>query len=273
MESGVMKKVSAGGVKTAVNLPTGTCASGSHVDGVNADLSVHCTADSGGGGGSTYDPLDQTVMQQDTIFNRFENISPFNWYLAGSNCSGASGTAYDAASPFSTIKLVSGGDHNLCVWDWPHETGNGNGMFDFMSGSTPLSLDLRATIRHLDQNGDFWVGMMSWGGTEFLGCRYSKSANLWQAAIVNGGSDVASASTGVAFSAGVHHVKVTNAANSITCSVDGTSMPVSGTIPVPTGGDPGSWVFIVGVIQRGSTPSTFGTGRVSFKVSGIPGAH
>lgn len=34
-----------------MNLPTGACASGQHVDAINADLSVHCTADSGGSSG------------------------------------------------------------------------------------------------------------------------------------------------------------------------------------------------------------------------------
>jgi hypothetical protein len=270
MESGLIKKVSASGAKTVVNLPTGICSSGQHVAGINADLSVNCTADSGGGGA---DALDQTVVLIDQLFPSLSIAQQQGWAKAGSSCvnGGGGATASDLSNPFPNTVMTSGGDNALCMVDWPGSGDYaGNGLFDFISGSSPLSLDMRTTIRTVDQNGDFWVGMMSWSGAELVGCRYKKSANLWQAAIVSAGSDVAAVSTGVSFSAGVHHIRVTNSANSITCTVDGTSKTVVGTIPGPTGG---GWVFVSGSQQRGSTPTVYGIGRVSIKVSGIAGAN
>ena len=259
--------------------PCGTVASGTDCLFFNSANSNHLSRkdDTGtvhdieAGGGGSFDPLDQTSTTISRVFNT--GTADLGWGVVGTGCNSTSYYGGDTLAPLGGFRLLTDGtDAHTCESFWPN---NGSaGVFDGFSGGSPLTLEMHATVRTEDKNGNVYIGLTDYTtATSFIGCYYKKSADLWYAAVITTGTETAITSTTVAGSTATHRFKLTNssgAANSITCSVDGSSpVTASGTIPSPGGS---GWVYVIMSKEIGASAITIRPARISFTVSGTGGA-
>lgn len=273
-ESGVMKKVTPIGSKTIVNLPTGTCSSGQHVDAINADLSVHCTADSGGGGS---DVLDFTGPWGQTWFVNGAGGGAPGYAIGSCNPSGGvggAGVSKSSVAPWTFYQTA--GDGSICAIS-EYYGDYGQDAADFFSGSTPADHKIKARWKVNDRNGDFYFGYSGSRGNydNFIGCRALATDTNWFSVVINGGS-VTAVDTGIPVTVSTSDatgdmlMEVGNAgvANSIYCKVNGTAgTPAAATIA------PHVYDRIMSSHQQGGTVSTFGITWIGWQYSGVGSVH
>jgi hypothetical protein len=239
---------------------------------------------SGGSGGSSggssssgptgiyFNPTDPTQWYRDhlTLATGF-NGGQDGWSYSGA-CGGGSGTGatgFSMETVLPTTWLAATGAGTACFYSFP-TTGNqayGGGTFDYWSGQTPATLWVSATYQTVDTNGTQYIGLGS-SGNDFIGCRQTGSGN-WFAVIHAGGSDVATADTGIAHDSNPHRLVVDNASgttSTVRCSVDGsTPVIASGAIPAEIFG----WTYLFGAVSSGAK-ATFAPFQYTIFLQGLP---
>lgn len=237
----------------------------------------------GSGSGSTssgptgiyYNPTDPTQFFRDhlTLATGFSNGADGWGY---SNCGAGSGNqlvGFTQESIFSAPWGQVSGAGNVCFFFFPTTSNSvwGTGTFDYWSGLTPAQLWVSATYKTLDANGAHYVGLSSSAGgfADFIGCRQIGTGD-WFAVIRAGGTDLATADTGVPQDTNVHRIEVDNGAgmiNTIRCSVDGGPAALaSGAVPAETFG----WYYIFGATPIGSASTTFAPFEYTIFLQGLP---
>jgi hypothetical protein len=232
---------------------------------------------SGGGTGTgTFNPMDPTQFFRDhlTLASGFNN-SVDGWQYSGP-CSpgpGSGATGYSQESIFTAQWAQVSGAGSTCVFSFPSTVGSvyGSGTFDYWSGSTPAQLWVQATYQSTDTNATHYVGLANNTGslTDFIGCRQIGSGD-WVAVIRSGGSDIATADTGVAHDNLTHRLVVDNStgtANTVRCTVDGTnSATATGTVPA----EPFGWTYLFGASANSDALAHFAPFQYTIFLQGLP---
>jgi len=211
---------------------------------------------------------------------REDDASSAGQYTYGANCTNAGGFGSNGQSLSSIIpwlfKTTGGSDDQICIAYSPN-TNNFNygiGMYDFVSGATPLEWGVKGVVKIKDRNADYYYGRSTSTANfnNFVGLRALTTDTNWFCVIINGGSATTS-DTGVAVvlstgdTDGDTKLEVSNGAavaNDITCKVNGTSDTVAATIPTSFRS-----FDIWGGQQQGVTASVWGVAQLAWWVNGI----
>jgi hypothetical protein len=231
------------------------------------------TISSTAGGGSSYDPLDRTILFREEMLQGGW-VSDSFWGAQGGNCGGDTpySTGLTAGEPMASE--WSSGSGTVCAFFGPF-LNSASGAFpltDFVSGSSPLNWGLYYDFAVADEHQNEYVGLSQTAGgsptwNNFVGIRWDNANTRFECVIRSGGADVVSTTMGAAYSANVMRYQVSNAgtANSVTCQIGSTTATtVTGTIPA------GSWYTIAGAdwtSGSGSQPH-FAIAQARLKISG-----
>ena len=198
---------------------------------------------SGGTPVAAYNPLDMTEFDRTIVFADWgwQSYAPIGFSRFCIGIGAKPGVAGETTAP------TWFGSNNPCVIYYPGG-GAPRPFVDFLSGATPLAYTLEARFAgggNSTPPGNLYVG---WSSTEdgtvvnFVGLRYLSSANVWQCAVISGGTALTSNSMPSTPDTAYHTLVVTNGTtpNSITCVIDGSSETSTATIP------PSTWYSVLG---------------------------
>ena len=227
------------------------------------------------GGGSAYDPSDLTKFYRRVLMMPGFNAGRDYTYSSGcfDGNSEATGNGMDTISVTPWFWLKTTGDTTHCAVIWPYVQVWGGAIPDVFSGATPILHQSSARMGKQSINGG--TSFVGWTQnalnlTNAFGCKSIGNGN-WFTFINAAGAPIGTpADTGVASSTNSLKVKVSNgtttaAANSVTCSINGTAVTQTGTIPPGT-----NWFFVNAVIQSGATPSAHRTSEFQIYFQGLP---
>jgi len=222
--------------------------------------------------GATADPcstfLGMTAIREGHSFIDSAYTQGLQSWAFSAACTNPGIIAGSSISIYQGVSFGSPDSAGMC-FEYRSQGGSTTAMAyaDVFSGSTPQALDSRNVYKRVDANGNHYIGMSGSAANvnNFIGCWYDASANLWKSLIRSGGTTLDSDSTGVAGSTSGVVASFGNkgTANSITCSINGSSATSAGTIPSTT------WIRVLGTLATGTPDAVFEVYESRFEVSGI----
>jgi hypothetical protein len=226
--------------------------------GDNVTIAAITSSSQVGGSGTpltAYSPIDMTQFNRTIIF------ADYGWqpYAPFGNSRYCIGAGARSGAPGEATGPLWFGNGNPCALYYP-AGGAVHPFSDFLSGTAPLAYTLVARFAGGNAGtlgpGNLYAGWSSASdGTvsNYVGIRYLAASNVWQCIITSNGADIAANTIAAQPDAAFHTFIVTNGTtpNTVSCSIDGSSVTSSATIP------PNSWYSILGT--DGATATTYFT--------------